>query len=441
MNMQKIVFIQGMHCVSCEKLLDDEFSKIKGVKSVKVDRKKNIATIDHGEGFDFFEVEKVAKKFGYNVSENEIAKKSRRNWIDAIFITVALLFLYKILGDSGILGKINPDISKITLGVALLVGLVASLSSCLAVVGSVVIAFSETFEAEGKGIFQKTIRPNLLFHVGRLGTFFVLGGILGLIGQEITLSTNFIAVFTVIIAIVLFWLGLNILGVAPSINNVIKIPGFGGNKIKSLRGSRHKNVPLLLGALTFFLPCGFTQSMQIFALASGSFITGALGLFLFALGTTPVLLALGIGVSWTKSKHLVAFQKVAGILIIFFAIYTLGSGLTLGGIDFGFFGNSQITKTEVKKSSSNVDVQEIEMRVTQKGFEPNTFTIKKGIPVKFIVKEDYLTGCTNKIIIPSKNITQALSKGDNIIEFTPEEIGTIPFSCWMGMVKGKFIVE
>jgi len=439
--MQKIVFIQGMHCVSCEKLLDEEFSKIKGVKSVKVDRHKNIATIDHGEDFDFSEVEKVAKKFGYTVSENEIVGKSKRNWIDAIFITAALLFFYKILGDSGILGKFNPDISQITLGVALLIGLVASLSSCLAVVGSVVIAFSETFEVEGKGIYQKTIRPNLLFHLGRLGTFFILGGILGLIGKEITLNTNFIAFFTVIISIVLFWLGLNILGLVPSLANFIKIPGLGGEKIKALRESKNKNIPLLLGALTFFLPCGFTQSMQIFALASGSFLTGALGLFLFALGTTPVLLALGIGVSWTKSKHLASFQKVAGILIIFFAIYTFGSGLTLGGIDFGFFNNSKVVKTEVKNNSANADVQVIEMHVTQKGFEPSTFTIKKGIPVKFIVKGDYLTGCTNKIIIPSLEITKSLSKGDNIIEFTPKEVGTIPFSCWMGMVRGKFIVE
>lgn len=439
--MRKIIYIQGMHCVSCEKLLDDEFSKIKGVRNVKVDRHKNIATIDCSEEFDFSEVEKVAKKFGYTVSENELAKKSRRNWIDAIFITIALLFIYKILGDSGILGKINPDISKITLGVALLVGLVASLSSCLAVVGSVVIAFSETFESEGKGIFQKTIRPNLIFHVGRLGTFFILGGVLGLIGQEITLSNNFIAIFTVVIAIVLFWLGLNIIGVVPSIANVIKIPGFGGNKIKALRGSKHKNIPLLLGALTFFLPCGFTQSMQIFALASGSFLTGALGLFLFALGTTPVLLALGVGVSWTKSKHLAAFQKVAGILIIFFAIYTLGSGLALGGIDLGFSGSAAPAKIQEKKGAKVDDVQIVEMHVTQNGYEPSTFTIKKGIPVKFIVKGDYVTGCTSKLIIPSLNVTQALSKGDNVIEFIPKETGTIPFSCWMGMVRGKFIVE
>ena len=439
--MRKIVYIQGMHCVSCEKLLDDEFSKLKGIKKVQVDRKKNIATIDYDEKFDFSEMESVAKKFGYIVSESEI-KKSKRNWIDAIFIVVALLFFYKILTDSGILGKFSPDISQISLGVAFLIGLVASLSSCLAVVGSVVIAFSETFEAQGKGIFQKTIRPNLLFHAGRLGTFFILGGILGLIGKEITLSTNFIAVFTVIIAVVLFWLGLNILGVAPSITNVIKIPGFGGNKIKSLRESKNKNIPLILGALTFFLPCGFTQSMQIFALASGSFLTGSLSLFLFALGTTPVLLALGIGVSWTKSKHLAAFQRVAGILIIFFAIYTLGSGLTLGGIDIGFLGgSSQPSKIQEQKGAKVDDVQTVEMHVTQNGFEPNTFTIKKGIPVKFVVKGDYITGCTSKIIIPSLNITQALSKGDNVINFTPTEVGTIPFSCWMGMVRGKFIVE
>jgi len=32
-------------------------------------------------------------------------------------------------------------------------------------------------------------------------------------------------------------------------------------------------------------------------------------------------------------------------------------------------------------------------------------------------------------------------KGENTIEFTPTEAGTIPWSCLMGMIQGSFIVK
>jgi len=97
------------------------------------------------------------------------------------------------------------------------------------------------------------------------------------------------------------------------------------------------------------------------------------------------------------------------------------------------------SSTEKKIDDKNVQI--VEMRVTSSGFQPAVLKIKKDIPVKWIVKGDQLSGCTNKIIVPSLEISKALVSGDNIINFTPKTTGTIPFSCWMGMVKGKFIVE
>jgi plastocyanin domain-containing protein len=81
------------------------------------------------------------------------------------------------------------------------------------------------------------------------------------------------------------------------------------------------------------------------------------------------------------------------------------------------------------------------MKITSRGFEPNTFKIKSGIPVKWVVQGDQVTACTNKIIIPSLNISKNIRPGENIINFTPTKKGDLPFSCWMGMVRGKFVVE
>lgn len=81
------------------------------------------------------------------------------------------------------------------------------------------------------------------------------------------------------------------------------------------------------------------------------------------------------------------------------------------------------------------------MRVASWGFQPKVLKIKKDIPVKWIIKGDQITGCTEKIIVPELNIAKTLNSGDNIIMFTPNQLGEIPFSCAMGMVRGKFIVE
>lgn len=447
----KKIYIKGMHCVSCEKLLDSEFRNIAGIKNVRVFRKKNIAEIDYeNQAPNFSEIKKVAQKYGYDAFENnpDLETKSPSeasdvaSWVKAILIVAVLLFLFKIFQNTGVLNKIDFNGSKITFGVSFLIGLVASISSCLAVVGAVIIAFGEKYKSEGKNFYENAVRPNLFFHIGRLGTFFILGGLLGLIGGKINISGNFISTFTIIVAIIMAWLGLNILGLLPSISNSgIGMPKGLTKNWNNLKKSEHKMAPFLLGGLSFFLPCGFTQSMQIFALTSGSFLTGGLSLFLFALGTVPALMILGVATSWTKNKKMAVFQKVAGFLIIFFAIYTLQSGLALSGVKTNVLSSSKDAQQTDDKIKTDEKAQVVEMSITRSGFSPNVLKIKKGVPVRWVIKGDAVTGCTNKIIVPSLNISKNISYGENIIEFTSDKAGEIPFSCWMGMVRGKFIVE
>jgi plastocyanin domain-containing protein len=133
------------------------------------------------------------------------------------------------------------------------------------------------------------------------------------------------------------------------------------------------------------------------------------------------------------------FQKVAGILVVLFALYTLQSGLALKGVNTDVLTTK---KEETKKiENSNQGEQVVEMHVTSRGFEPSTLKLKKGVPVKWVIRGDQVTSCTNRIIVPSLNISKSISFGENIVRFTPDKAGTIPFSCWMGMVRGKFLVE
>ena len=458
---KKTIYIKGMHCPSCEKLLKEEFDAIKGVIEARVDRKNNSAEIFYkGDEPDFSEIKKTAKKFGYDAFESReelknsnlrhrMSQNSWMDWVNAVLIVAALLFVYKIFKNFGFFDKIDLKSEEVTLGIAFLVGLVASISTCLAVVGSVVIAFGEKYKSNGGGFFESAVKPNLFFHIGRLATFFALGGVLGTLGGKISISGNFVSVFTITIAVVMGWLGLNILGLAPSMSNLgIRMPGKLTSKWSKLKESEHKAAPFLLGGLSFFLPCGFTQSMQIFALTSGSFWAGGMTLLIFSLGTMPALLILGVTTSWTKGQKMAVFQKVAGVIVLIFAIYTFQSGLALKGVKTDVIStDKQRTTSNEQQATNNIknnakEEQVVETKLTYNGYEPAVIKIKKRIPVKFIIKGDQVSGCTNRIIIPSLNIAKNIGYGENVIRFNaPDKAGTIYFSCWMGMVRGKFIVE
>jgi sulfite exporter TauE/SafE len=91
----------------------------------------------------------------------------------------------------------------------------------------------------------------------------------------------------------------------------------------------------LLGALTFILPCGFTQSVQFQALAAGSFWGGAQLTLAFALGTLPVLGALG----WLLGKGLAGtlravLLKAGGTVVLGLGLFQLWGASHLWGIRF-----------------------------------------------------------------------------------------------------------
>lgn len=378
----KKIFIQGMHCVSCEELLDSEFRKIPGIANVKINLSDNSAEIYFQKKQPHIsEFQKIGEKFSYKISEQRLSDPDKiyliRDWLWSVSIVLVLILVYKILQNLGFLKNINTSSRDISFGVAILTGVVASFSSCLAVVGAVVIAFAEKYQAGGKDFYQTALKPNIQFHLGRLITFFVLGGVLGLIGQEINISGNLVSIFTIVIAIIMAWLGLNILNILPPISSIgIRMPKSLMKNWHQLQKSEHKAAPYLLGGLTFFLPCGFTQSMQIFALVSGNFITGGVTLLLFALGTLPILLAIGTTASWAKSKKIEIIKKVAGILIIIFAISTFLTGYSLAGIKSNIISeaDNKITPSEDKAVPGE---QIVEMHITSSGFNPNKLKIKK----------------------------------------------------------------
>ena len=224
------IHLSGMTCASCEAIITDELNGIAKIEKATVCLKDQTADIVYDEKLPVDEVLEKIRKLGYGADLSPIAKTKTPNkatptqWAYALLILFGIYIVYIYLRWIGVLDWIDFDTNNMSYGVAFLIGIVASMSTCLAVVGAVVISFAAKYETQGNS-FNKNIKPHLLFHAGRLGSFFLLGGLLGYIGSWFNLSISFISIFTILIAIVLGWLGLNILGFVPSISSIgIKMP-------------------------------------------------------------------------------------------------------------------------------------------------------------------------------------------------------------------------
>jgi plastocyanin domain-containing protein len=160
----------------------------------------------------------------------------------------------------------------------------------------------------------------------------------------------------------------------------------------------------------------------------------------FALGTVPGLLSLGGLTSFAKGIFAKRFFKVLGLTLIAFALFNIVNGFGLTGITVVSSNSTE----QVASVDSNVviedGVQIVTMKETNRGYEPNSFTIKKDLPVKWVIDAQAPYSCASSILMPKYNIRQNLVSGENIIKFTPTEIGQIKFSCSMGMYTGAFNV-
>lgn len=85
-------------------------------------------------------------------------------------------------------------------------------------------------------------------------------------------------------------------------------------------------------------------------------------------------------------------------------------------------------------------VQVVNLAMKNYNYYPETIIVKRGIPVK-ITMSDEVGGCYRSLRIPSLNLSKVFSSESDYLEFTPTNTGTIPFSCSMGMGRGKIIVQ
>lgn len=337
MSKKEIFNVNGMYCESCPVFIEDALKKFPNVKDVSVSLENNKVIID-GEFNGTKEVlaeelTKLIREKGYILSVFEENKNIKwGEFIYALPIASLIIFGFILLQKAGLANFINS--SDIGYGAAFVIGLIASVSTCLAVVGGVVLSLSANSAKNGG-----TWRPQALFHIGRLAGFFVLGGVIGLIGSSFHFSTTANIVLGIFVGVVMIILGINLLDVFRPIKKIqLRLPKIFSRYVMDLTKRDYYFAPALFGVGTFFLPCGFTQSMQVYVLTTGNFIEGAMIMFIFALGTLPMLALLSFGsLNISNSSWRGTFFKTSGILVIMLAIINIINALAVAGIVEPFF--------------------------------------------------------------------------------------------------------
>lgn len=320
--------VDGMHCAACELLIEDELSKVNGVKNIKakLDEGKVYLEADHNVSAE--ELSKLVEEHGYKITNEKQTKQiNSKELLIGFGIATVFFALFLILQRAGIINLASTD-GQITYPFVFLVGFIASLSTCMAVVGGLVLSLSSKYAKENQA------KSMIAFHISRVIGFFILGGLIGLIGSAFVLTPTLSFILNLILFVVMMIMAVNLLEILPITNKLqLRMPKFIGKKALQIKDTNNFLSPVLLGIATFFLPCGFTQSMQLYSLTTGSFLTGALAMLVFALGTLPVLGLISFAsTKFSKSIQSSLFFKTSGFIIIFFAIFNFLAALSAVGI-------------------------------------------------------------------------------------------------------------
>ncbi len=447
------ICVDGMTCHSCEVIVERNWKKMPGVCHVEVHAASGKATIMHtGPAPSITQLQDALGEGKYIVSINGIGQKPKPSFLQLIGLFALVLLIGNILSRFGLLNTNFSVGAGMSFGAIFVIGLVAASSSCIAITGGLLLSATAKFnEKYGSAGPTARMRPVFLFVVGRIAGYTILGGLLGVVGKALSPSPLITALITIVAAVYMLVMGLDMLQIAPKWLKRLtpKMPKSLSHRVMDAEEKEHPLAPLGLGAATFFLPCGFTQALQLYALTTGSFTTAALSLLAFALGTTPALLALGWTSSSLKGKAGRFFFKFSGALVVVLAFWNIQNGLVIAGYPISMPKFSTPSISIAAHTATNADTvapiqagkQTLKMKVGSYGYEPNHFTIRAGIPVRWEVDASEAGGCLGVLVSRKLGIQKLLDQNaPNVIEFTPTVTGEVAFSCSMGMFRGNLTI-
>ncbi|WP_024287559.1 sulfite exporter TauE/SafE family protein [Cellulomonas sp. KRMCY2] len=437
--------VRGMTCRACEVRVGKALRAVDGVEHVRVSATRGTARVTTSGRVPRPALVDAVAHAGYALGEDDRAwiSRDRRVWSDvaaAVVVIAVLAILVRAAGLGELAGGLSAAASGGSLAVVVLLGLTAGVSTCMALVGGLVLAVSARHaERHPNASSAQRMRPHLAFNAGRVLGFGVLGATLGALGSVVRLSGGTLALVTIVVSLAMVAVGLQLTRVSPRLaGRTLALPaglaarlGLDGASTGGYGDVRSA----VLGGLTFLLPCGFTQAVQLYALSTGSPVRAGLVMALFALGTVPGLLGIGGLTSVVRGSFAPRFFRFAGVAVLAFAAVNLSGAVTI--LAPGRTGGTGPTATAVSANVTLGDgVQVLRTVQAADGYEPAEATVLAGTEVRWEI-DSVAPSCASALYAPELGLgTVLLDSGVNVLTFTPQEPGRLYYSCAMGMYTG-----
>jgi len=446
--------VTGMTCASCESRVQRALGRVDGVVSSTASSRHGRVDIVWVGDTQPAAAASVIEDLGYTVGRPPWLTRERAVWrtaATALLVVAAIVALAEWAGWSRLSAGVG-DLASGGLVLVFLLGLAAGVSTCMAVTGGLVLAASAAHTARLDRTGPRSdvralerLRPVLVVNAGRVLGFLVLGAALGLVGARVSIPTQVLAAMMLSVAFVMAVLGARLTELSPRVAGwTVSLPSSWAARLglDARAGTSYSDGRVaLLGAATFFLPCGFTQAAQIFALSTGSVPYAATIMAVFALGTAPGLLTLGGLPELLPARHRDAALRGLGILVLAFAALNGAAGLRLAGVD----PLQSLAPTAATAGvSDNVDVaadlQVLHTTQVTDGYLPVRSVVYAGLPIRWVVESQDPQSCAIELRAPSVGVSVTLVRGTNTIELPAQQAGRLMFSCSMGMYGGSITV-
>ncbi len=446
---RKVLQISGISGTESESKVEITLKKLNGVIDANVMSNSSNVYITYNaneitlesiiDSIEKMEYRVINKPQGQDAPEKKkdrtghITKTKKTQINQLLGIGIIILAVYVIINNTiGFNFSFIPQINQsMGYGILFIVGLITSIH-CVAMCGGINLSQCVSYKQNGEytGNLSK-LKPSFMYNTGRVISYTILGGVFGALGSVVSFSSITKGIIGILAGLFMVIMGLNMLNIFPWLKKLNpRMPKIFARKINN---GKKQHGPLIVGLFNGLMPCGPLQSMQLYALGTGSFFAGAFSMFMFSIGTVPLMFGFGAIGSLLNSKFTHKMMKVSAVLVLILGILMLNRGLNLSGINIIAYASPQpVNAGNVAKISSNTQLIETKL-------QPNSYTpiiVQKGVPVKWNIKanESDINGCNGTLTIPKYNIVKQLQTGDNIIEFTPDSEGNITYTCSMGMI-------
>ncbi len=299
-------------------------------------------------------------------------------------------------------------------------------------------------EAPAQKFRPRIAQPILLFLLAKLAAYTLLGGLFGTLGSVLQLSPLMTAGLYFAIGVFMLGNGLRMLNVHPIFRYFIVEPPTSLRRYIRRKSQDGESLitPLFMGTLTIFLPCGVTQAMLAAALGSGSALSGALLMFSFILGTSPVFFTVAYFTTKLGTAIEKYFTRFVAAMLLVMGIVSLDAGLNLAGSPVSFssaFNNAASTlgfSGMVEKSGFAIDVGE-------NGYSPQILHLPADKPVSLEWVTQDTKSCARSVVVPALNYQKILPTSGRIrFDIPAQPNGTIiRYTCSMGMYPSQLVFD